>query len=245
MADLVGTKGGSGVWQRIISEMPEHDVFIEAFWGRGTISKKKRPANLTVGVDLDPDAISDGMRSQAMMFQCDSLDWLTGYFGLAACPASSDPMSHDLAASAGAATFGGFNSRNHLVYLDPPYMGFEDYYKFRADHSQVIDVFLALPCPAMLSGYESEYYADRLSDCRSIQIETVNRAGKRCTEWLWMNFPKPRRYHDTRFAGRGRRERERIRRRVKKWREGLERMPLLERQAVLEACAATMSGEDL
>ena len=56
MEGLTGTKGGAGVWQRIISEMPEHDVYIEPFWGRGTIAKKKRPAPYTIGIDLDPAA---------------------------------------------------------------------------------------------------------------------------------------------------------------------------------------------
>jgi len=266
--------------------MPEHDVYIEAFWGRGTIAKKKRPAAITVGVDLDPDAISSGAGS-ALMFQCDSLAWLCGYFHLvgsqdsealanatgcgggrppsysASCPAGSSPVAqnggtaaaHKKATAAGdaescdnagnanlssgeylAATFGGFPFDRHLVYLDPPYLGFEHYYKHRADHGKLIDLFLALPCPAMLSGYWSEYYAERLSGTRSISIDTVNRAGKPCTEWVWMNFEPPQRYHDVRFVGSGRRERERIKRRVANWSKGLAAMTTAERQAVFEAC---------
>src|SRR5579871_5521693 len=82
MSDLTGTKGGSGVWQRIISEMPEHSVYIEAFWGRGTIAGKKRPAACIIGIDLDPDAISSGRALGATMFCCDALEWLRGYFRL-------------------------------------------------------------------------------------------------------------------------------------------------------------------
>jgi len=81
MDGLTGTKGGSGVWQRIISEMPAHDVYIEPFWGRGTIAKKKRPAQYTVGVDLYPAAITSGVGS-ALMFLADGVQWLADYFGL-------------------------------------------------------------------------------------------------------------------------------------------------------------------
>ena len=156
MANLTGTKGGSGVWQRIISEMPDHDVYIEAFWGRGTIAKKKRPANVTIGVDLDPDAISSGV-DVAMMFECDSLKWLRSYFmldsGVAAFGDAGPELHPDSRVSD--ATFGGAKLKRHLVYMDPPYLGFEHYYKFGVDHKDVIDVFLALPCPAMISGYHS------------------------------------------------------------------------------------------
>jgi len=67
---IVGTKGGSGVWQRIISEFPRHSVYIEPFWGRGAICRAKRPADVTIGIDLDPNAISDG-KDLALMFHTD------------------------------------------------------------------------------------------------------------------------------------------------------------------------------
>lgn len=237
MSDLTGTKGGSGVWQRIISEMPEHDIYIEPFWGRGTIAFKKRPALATIGVDLDNEAIESG-RGLATMFKCDAIKWLRGYFHLSEI-GSSEPEScvngHGPESRSPAANFGGFPFRRHLVYLDPPYFGCGHYYKAKVDHEEVIDVFLSLPCPAMLSGYHSDFYAERLGGSRSIQIETVNRAGQRCTEWVWMNFDPPSRYHDVRFVGSGRRERERIKRRVATWSNGLEKMPTAERQAVFEA----------
>lgn len=72
----------------------------------------------------------------------------------------------------------------------------------------------------------------------------MNRAGRRVTETVWFNYPEPLRYHDTRFVGIGRRERERIRRRVRNWSEGLKRMSPAERQAVLEACIE-QSGVEL
>jgi hypothetical protein len=261
---LTGTKGGSGVWQRIISEMPLHRVYIEPFWGRGTIARLKRPAGITIGIDLDPAAVSRGRGLGALMFLADGLQWLADYFAGPAAPdrdaagrvagsngfgrAHIDRPTPEDAAAAGAArnsvsvraaTFGGVPWPEHFVYLDPPYLGCRDHYRFELtfeQHRELCRLFRGLPCPAALSGYHSGLYAAELSDVRSTEIPTVNRAGQRVTEVLWMNYPPPARYHDVRFVGSDRRVRERIRRRVKNWRCGLSRMTPQERQAVYEAC---------
>lgn len=256
MSDLAGTKGGSGVWQRIISEMPPHDVYVEAFWGRGTIARKKKPASITIGIDLDPDAISHGSGS-AMMFQADAIRWLTDYFqpgvvagsGGEALVAGSSVAGNDAECHGGTlrnqpsriATFGGVSWDKHFVYLDPPYLGCRNYYKHEfgeAQHRELCRLFRALPCPAALSGYASQTYAEELAGVRFIKIPTVNRAGKKCVEYLWLNYERPSVLHDARFVGRDRRERERIQRRVRNWREQFAKMPAEERQAIFEALAA-------
>lgn len=231
MAKLVGTKGGSGVWQRIISEMPEHDVYIEPFWGRGTIAGLKRPAAITIGCDLDPAALSSGRSLGATMFRCCGIAWLEDYFHLVL------PLDRATLDPAAVATFGGYPWSRHFVYLDPPYLGCGGYYKFELtdeQHRGLCRLFRRLPCPAAISGYHSRVYAEELAGCRLVRIPTVNRAGRRVIEHLWLNFDAPQRYHDVRFVGSGRRERERIRRRVKTWSAGLERMPSAERQAILD-----------
>ena len=52
-----GGKAGDGVYQRLISLMPPHDVYIEPFLGGGALLRRKRPARLTIGLDLDPQVI--------------------------------------------------------------------------------------------------------------------------------------------------------------------------------------------
>jgi len=256
--------------------MPSHDVYIEPFWGRGTIARRKRPARCAIGIDLDPTAVSSG-DGHALMFRADGIQWLADYFRLpepldsdtlpgAASPkaaraasirgdrgtsvsAAQDPgrengdglPSHNRAVRAGDCTFGGVPWDRHFVYLDPPYLGCPNYYKHpftESDHRVLCRLFSRLPCPAALSGYRSELYTQELAGIRTIVIPTVNRAGKRVEEIVWLNYDPPARYHDTRFVGLGRRDRERIRRRVKTWTAGLRRMPPAERQAVYEACAA-------
>src|SRR5438128_6058115 len=50
---FVGSKGGAGVWQRIISEMPPHDFYVEAFAGTGQVLLHKRPARASIAIDGD------------------------------------------------------------------------------------------------------------------------------------------------------------------------------------------------
>jgi hypothetical protein len=85
----------------------------------------------------------------------------------------------------------------------------------------------------------TDLYARELEGYRTLHIPTVNRAGNRVTEIVWLNFAPPARYHDTRYVGRNRRERERIKRRVAHWSQGLTRMQTAERQAVFEALSDT------
>ena len=53
---FVGSKGGAGVWQRIISEMPPHSVYVEPFVGKGIVALNKKPAPSTIVIDADPAA---------------------------------------------------------------------------------------------------------------------------------------------------------------------------------------------
>lgn len=247
MDGLTGTKAGSGVWQRIISAMPEHDVYIEPFWGRGTIAKRKRPARYTIGIDRDPVAVSSG-RDVALMFLADGTQWLADYFRLpltqdsAAVPAGEAAhaeAAHAAESSDPDCTFGGVPWNRHFVYLDPPYLGCTGYYRHElteAQHRVLCRLFLRLPCPAMLSSYWiPEYYTELADFCRREVIPTTNRAGQQVNEIVWMNFAPPIRYHDTRYIGDDRRERERIRRRVKTWSQGITKMEPAERQAVYQA----------
>jgi hypothetical protein len=63
--------------------------------------------------------------------------------------------------------------------------------------------------------------------------ETV--ASRLATEWLWFNYPQPKALHDYRYLGEDFRERERIKRKRRRWVRRLKIMPTLERYALLSA----------
>jgi 16S rRNA G966 N2-methylase RsmD len=52
-----GGKGGAGVYQTIINQMPVHTTYLEPFLGGGAIMALKRPAQWNIGIDLDAEAV--------------------------------------------------------------------------------------------------------------------------------------------------------------------------------------------
>jgi hypothetical protein len=54
-----GGKNGSGVYQKIINQMPPHRTYIEAFLGGGAILRAKRPAMVNIGIDLDKKVVHE------------------------------------------------------------------------------------------------------------------------------------------------------------------------------------------
>lgn len=240
-----GGKAGSGIFQRIINLMPPHTVYIEPFLGDAAVMRAKRPARFNFGIDRDRNA--------------PGLAWLRD---LAVPPES--------ASAAALADFAGVSWRwrvmdgityleshlqatgTELVYCDPPYMlasrkGRELYgeHEMRdVDHRRLLRAIKKLPCAVMISGYASDLYKKELKHWNLIKFEAMTRGGRTATEHLWFNFQVPSALHDYRYLGSNYRERERIKRRLTRWCRRLERMPLLERQAMFAAIERTIGPVD-
>jgi hypothetical protein len=86
----------------------------------------------------------------------------------------------------------------------------------------------------MISGYRSPLYDDLLSKWRRVDFETTDRRANVRTESIWMNYPQPVKLADYRYLGANFRERERIKRQQKRWKENLLEMPEIERNAMIE-----------
>lgn len=149
---FVGSKAGEGVYQRIISWLPPHDLYVEPFCGRAAIWRHKRPARESILIDSDPgalDALGD-CGSAATLICGDGIDWLRRF----------DPRG-----------------RRVLVYADPPYPresrrdARRDYYRHdwgEAEQQAFLDAIVAATrCHATLqilvSSYWSELYARELA----------------------------------------------------------------------------------
>jgi hypothetical protein len=237
-----GGKSGSGVFQRIISQMPPHQVYVEAFLGGGAVMRYKRPALVNVGLDIDPSVVTiaaalvasgewvppaagivgDGLGRPGWRFECvDAVQWLQRWRWWTGT----------------------------LVYADPPYLmatrsSQRQMYRYELEepgHVALLDVLDRLPCMVMVSGYESELYCRRLSAWRVVRYPVMTRGGRSREECLWCNFPVPVELHDYRYMGRDFRERERIRRKLARWRAVLSKLPVLEREALVSALVAARS----
>jgi len=215
-----GGKAQSGVYQRIINQMPPHRVYIEAFLGGGAVMRAKRPAVVNIGIDLDSAAIAefgDTITQEVRLIEGDGIGFLESY------------------------TWRG----DELVYCDPPYLfstrrDHRPIYRCeleQKDHLRLLTVAKRIAAPVIISGYWSELYVQELAGWRPISFQAVTRGGSLATEWLWMNYPEPAELHDYRYLGESFRERERIKRKINRWVSRLERMPILERRALSAAIA--------
>lgn len=208
-----GGKAGAGVYQAIINQMPPHETYIEPFVGGGGVLRHKRPADQTIVID----------RSELVIAQWRQVEWIA-----AICQDGIEYLERRP-----------WTGRE-LVYCDPPYLpetrsDSRQLYLYEmdgGDHERLLTVLLGLPCPVAISGYASDLYADRLSGWRVATFTGTTRGGPR-TEYLWMNYPEPAALHDYRYLGADYRERERIKRKALRWRQGLDRLPELERRAIL------------
>ena len=221
MAAWYGSKATTGLAQAIVSAMPPHDVYVEAFLGGGAIMKRKPPAVRSIGIDLCRRAI-DGFRCEYPV-----------------------ELRHGCALRfLGAFPFQG----RELVYCDPPYVQSTRRgprrYRFDyadEDHVELLGILKSLPCQVMLSGYPSRLYDELLADWRSLEVQVNNQA---CvvTEKLWLNFG-PGRPHWHACAGRNFTDRQRIRRKAESWARRYRRMPPGERLAVMAAVMAVEAEE--
>lgn len=220
----VGGKGGAGVYQTIINQIPPHRLYVEPFVGGGNIFERKAPAPSSILMDADP-AIAALWRQRCTDFA----PAVTVLHGDAIEFLSSFPWVGD-----------------EFVYLDPPYVHDTRkdaaLYRFEMSdeqHAALLAVLARLPVPFALSGYNGKLYDDatRLNGWRRIDFTAQTRRGP-ATESLWMNYEAPATLADYSHVGGNFRERERIKRKAARWVRRWQQLPQLEREAIRTAMLA-------
>lgn len=216
--------GGKGAaFRHIINEIPPHDIYIELFFGGGAVARKKRPARLNLGIDRDfePLAIAkNGVAAENFdLLQMSAIDFLDSW----------QPPA----------------GRRVFIYADPPYlMSVRSYqrplYNFEfgseAEHIALLTRLRAAAnggAMVAISGYESELYSELIGDWRRVSYRAVKRSGAVVDELLFTSYGEPARLHDYRYLGVDFRERERIKRKGRRWVDRLARLPILEQRAIL------------
>lgn len=213
--------GKGGVFRKLINLMPPHEVYIETHLGAGAIMRKKRPAKINIGIEKDPDVVNLWNIEPQRHFKLicdDAIQYLKRYQFIG----------------------------NELVYCDPPYLRStrkknEKLYRYDSnydEHMELLCLLKSLPCMVMISGYKSTLYSEMLSSWNSYSYQAACHHGI-AIEWVWMNYSTPVELHDYRYLGDTFRDRERIKRRTKRWVSRLQSIPILERQALLHALTTT------
>jgi len=227
-----GSKGGSGVYQKIISLMPAHTIYIETHLGGGSILLRKRPAVRSYAVEIDPDVMEafqmeHGSVLHDMTFkQMNCIDFLRSF-----------PWSHAM---------------QEMVYVDPPYLpGIRRSQKrlyrheyTEDDHIELLELLLSLPPSfVMISGYDSPLYDRLLSGWKTVEFRAQTRGGP-AIEKLWMNYdPGQHLKHEYSYAGENYRDRERIKRKAARWVHRLRKIPADERNCLFSLLAREFPAE--
>lgn len=197
--------------------MPPHETYIETHIGGGAILRKKKPAAVNIGIDIDSKVIAQWWQNpleDTRFILGDCHQFLKEY------------------------QFTG----KELVYCDPPYLletrkGGRLYrHEYTLEqHIELLEIVKNLPCMVLISGYYSKLYSDILAGWNVKTFLAQTRGGTPATEYVWFNFKEPLFLHDPRFIGTDYRDRERIKKKANRWVNRFESLPLLEKQAIM-AC---------
>ncbi|MCF8460453.1 MAG: DNA adenine methylase [Flavobacteriales bacterium] len=215
-----GNKGTDGTYHRIINHFPPHHTYIELFAGSAQILQKKKPAEFNYAIERSPEVIStyagQWPADTTILNHC-AIDWLKTTLNLL--------------------------GKGNLIYLDPPYpmdsrKGQRDLYTHELsddDHRELLRQLRKAKSGVMIaiSSYANPIYDEMLKDWNRYDFEVQTRGGS-AIESLYMNYPEPTELHQYDLLGTDRTERQRIKRKVNRWADGLKRLPPLERNAILE-----------
>jgi len=210
-----GRKAATGAWQKIISEIPKCDLFIDAMCGSGYIASIVTGCRRIVN-DKNKSIIDKigftaaGIEFRNVDYQCIIDEY--GYY------------------------------RGAVIYFDPPYLmetrkGKRKLYKYEwslADHNRFLEAVQAIKIPVLISHYPCKLYDQALKKWRKITYKTMTRAGQR-EESLYMNFPPPVLLQCYKHIGEGFTDRQRIKRKVDRLINRLNNEDPKERAAILSS----------
>lgn len=151
----LGSKAASGVYKKIIAEMPPHDTYIEMHLGGGAVMLRKLPALHNWGIDIDPETVE--------AFNQGKPDFL-------------DRLADTLFIDAGDAVeflccFDYVSAGRVLIYSDPPYLhekrsssaGYQ-HENTVGDHCRLLHCFCSMPenVSVIVSGNPPSVYDNAL-----------------------------------------------------------------------------------
>jgi DNA adenine methylase len=214
--------GKGGLFRRLINLIPPHRVYIETHLGGGAVLRNKRPAEQSIGIELDAQVLAAWSMEEVpglRLVHGDATEFLRQY------------------------DFCG----DEFVYVDPPYVRTArrrpQIYRCELDddaHEELLTVVDRIPAKVMVSGYANPLYQRRLPHWHRVEFAAGSH-GLRHSEVVWLNYEPPDIPFDTRYAGDTFRERQRIKRKQERLRRRIQTMAPIERDLlyhwILENCA--------
>lgn len=225
-----GGKSGESVYQAIINQIPPIKVMVSLFAGNGGVERRlDMKGGLLILNDLDKEvyrryvAIQTALPPTVQMVAYN-------YNGLTM-------MEHYT-------TIRNRRARQTLLFADPPYLfdsrsSQRDIYNHEWDYDTHAN-FLKLALKASDRGYKVAIthpshllYENRIGHWRKVDFESVTRAGKKFRDTLWLNYDCPMELQDYSYLGDDYRDRENIKRLVRRNIKRIMTMPVLQRNKLL------------
>ena len=228
-----GSKSASGVIQRILNNIPEHDIFVDMCAGSGAVgfaALKLLESTVIMCEKYQPVFQQLEQKKQELpmlpgrlyLKHIDSIDF---YF---------DRM------------IDGNTFERTIFYIDPPYLKMtrrssRNLYGVEwneNDHLYMLNLVNRLKektgSDIMINHYDCDLYRDQLKGWFTEEYTTMTRGGA-TKDKLWMSYDiTKRKLATTSFLGKNFSDRQRIKRRKESFLKKLKNMPLHERQAILE-----------
>lgn len=210
-----GSKGNGILIPNILNLFPPHKVYWELCMGSGAVMKAKKPAAISIGVEINPEVAAfyaPAMPAGSVVVNGCSIS-------LAACLQHVSP--------------------DHLIYADPPYpfsvrRSQVDIYANEwsdEDHRRFLGYLYRSRCNVVVSSYENELYDNHLPGWNKKRIGVCVHGSPR-VECLYYNF-SVKALHQYDHVGDNKTDRQRIRRKIERWAARLRSLPAVERNAIL------------
>lgn len=220
-----GSKEVNGTIQTIINLIPPHIRYYELFLGKGTVLLYKKPAAVTVAIDIDPRITK--------LWQTSPPFPITLY-----CTNALQILPSSIA-----------TDTDTFIYCDPPYpknsrRSQTDIYNYEmtdADHKKFLSMAVKVKANCMISSYPNTLYSKMLKGWHKVEFQSATRRGP-ATEVLYMNYPPPTELHDYRYLGKDCWDRQRIKRKIQRRIDTLSKLPILEQKAIMQALNKKLSG---
>lgn len=216
LENYTGHKAIKGVYQKIINEIPKHQRYVELCAGSAKIfSLMTVPAETVILNDLDAEV-------QQQLKQKYPSTTVTNVCGRSMLEQNLTVWYHE--------TF---------IFIDPPYLHSTrtniDLYKHEMtddDHKQLLSAVLKMNCNVMLIHPKCDLYDTMLKDWRKVEIK-IRYHRKTSIECLYMNYAAVQELQTDEYLGKDCWDRQRIKRKGDRIVAKLKKLPVLERNYVL------------
>jgi site-specific DNA-adenine methylase len=237
-----GGKSGSGTYQQIINHIPPHNIYIEPFAGHIGIFRKIRRSSISILNDTDPEVFSSIV--DYCCLQRKEFDHYHDFFQGSLLDKPTKPIvilrNNDYSVIMDRFK----ENADAFIYCDPPYpmhkrISQQKLYRFdweREDqHADFLKLASNCKCAVMISSYPNDQYNAALKGWHTHKFYSTIRGGRRAEEIIYMNYPPPVILHDFQYLGKNYRERDNLKRKVKRNLDKLNRLPANERTAIISS----------